>query len=1349
MNFEKTLLDAPIKPKSTVRDNKFYLVPLQKPLKPTPYVPLKPKPKQRRLRIVAPVALPRNRLPMKVDKKVKKLIDEIRPYYTPEAISQFKKDLKFIQKAEITQKKKALKNNALSFDVTIVNNNDPSIQLADTRGNLKEKLKTLIGEKKKGFKFYVTLKVKMRKETEDGTIYAEPYFSSSTMTVTNKDQILEKIVLAEEVILTRIAEWLSEGSGWVVEEILNHYINVASYIPLRGNSYIPLPEELRNSKKGLINLKNEDNKCFLWCHIRHKNPAKKDPQRVKISDKEFVQKLDYSGITFPVQIKDVGKIEKQNSINISIFGYENEKLYPIRISEEKYDDHMDLLYITEGNEKTKSHFVLIQNFDKLMYNFTKHKDTKHFCKRCLHCFSSKNLLERHQPDCFALNGTQAIEMPVEGSKIYFKNHHKMQPVPFVIYADFEAITEKIDTCQPPDSKSYTTTYQSHRACSFGYKVVCHADQCYSKPVEIYRGEDAIEKFIVKMFEEVRSCQSVMREHFNKSLIMTEENERDFKNSITCYICGRRYKMDEKYAEEINGKKPVNGPVRDHCHITGKYRGSAHNFCNLKLRLNPEYIKIPVIFHNLKGYDSHFIMQKIGKMIEDEVVYDIYHQKNDKGNIIECKLTPSIKIIANNFEKYMSFSIGKHLRFIDSFQFMSQSLDKLSSNLLEDRFIYTERETDGDLTLLKKKGVYPYDYMDSFSRFNETELPKRKDFYSILNDTYISEDEYQHAQEVWDAFKIRNLGEYHDLYLKTDILLLVDVFENFRKTCLHHYRLDPSHYMSSPGLSWDAMLKMTKINLDLISDIDMQLFIEKGLRGGISYISHRHGKANNKYMRDFNPEEENSYLMYLDANNLYGWAMSQSLPFGDFKWLEFDFLGKDLPGLDEKGLKKLGIKLKAKEKDYELFPHTAWCKEIPEKGIILEVDLEYPEELHDLHNDYPCAPEKIVVTDDMLSDYCRNIKGLHGNSSGNVKKLVPTLLKKTNYVLHYRNLKLYLNLGLKLTKVHRVLEFSQSTWLKSYIDFNTEMRKDAKNSFEKDFFKLMNNSVFGKTMENLRKRTNIELVTDEERLLKLTAKPTYVSSKIFNENLVGIHTKKERLLLDKPSYVGMCILDLSKTDMYDFHYNYIKKKYPDSQLLFTDTDSLFYHIKTERDVYEDFWLDKNLFDNSDYPKSSKFFFGENKKVIGKFKDEAAGKPILEFVGLKSKMYSYIKEDYEKVQLQITKKDDRLKFQMVEAKDNEKFIKKYVDINNKTAKGVKKNVIKKEIRHSNYIDVLFNKEKMHHQMKSIRSEHHQISSYHLNKVSLSPFDDKRYILSDGITSYAYGNKNIEKNNRITYI
>jgi len=288
---------------------------------------------------------------------------------------------------------------------------------------------------------------------------------------------------------------------------------------------------------------------------------------------------------------------------------------------------------------------------------------------------------------------------------------------------------------------------------------------------------------------------------------------------------------------------------------------------------------------------------------------------------------------------------------------------------------------------------------------------------------------------------------------------------------------------------------------------MQLFIEKGLRGGISYITHRYGKANNKYMQSFNPIKLISYLMYLDANNLYGWAMSQPLPFGDFKWLEFDFLGKDLPGLDKKGLEKLGIKLKAKEKDYELSPHTAFCKEITEKGLILEDDLEYPEELHDLHNDYPCAPEKICITDDMLSDYCREIKNQLEISSGNVPKLITSLRDKGKYVLHYQNLKLYLEHGLKVKKIHRVLEFSQSTGLKSYIVFNTEMRKNAKNEFKKDFFKLMNNSVFGKTMENLRKRTNIELVTNETRLQKIAAEPTFVSHKIFDENLVGVKKRK--------------------------------------------------------------------------------------------------------------------------------------------------------------------------------------------------------------------------------------------------
>ena len=305
----------------------------------------------------------------------------------------------------------------------------------------------------------------------------------------------------------------------------------------------------------------------------------------------------------------------------------------------------------------------------------------------------------------------------------------------------------------------------------------------------------------------------------------------------------------------------------------------------------------------------------------------------------------------------------------------------------------------------------------------------------------------------------------------------------------------------------------------------------------------------------------SYLMYLDANNLYGWAMSQYLPTGGFRWMT------------EKQIDKLDL--------------TKY-KEDSNRGLILEVDLEYPKELHNLHNDYPLGPEKVKVTEDMLSGYCKRIADKYNISTGLVHKLIPTLKNKEKYVLHYRNLQLYTDLGLKVVKVHRALKFNQSAWLKQYIDFNTQKRINAKNAFEKDFFKLMNNSVFGKTMENLRKRVDVRLVTDEKKLMKMTSKPTYVSSKIFNENLVAVHKIKETLTLNRPAYVGMCILDLSKTLMYDFHYNFVKKKYGSkAKLLFTATDSLTYEIKAD-DVYQDFWNDKEKFDNSDYPENSLFF-----------------------------------------------------------------------------------------------------------------------------------------------------------------
>ena len=373
-----------------------------------------------------------------------------------------------------------------------------------------------------------------------------------------------------------------------------------------------------------------------------------------------------------------------------------------------------------------------------------------------------------------------------------------------------------------------------------------------------------------------------------------------------------------------------------------------------------------------------------------------------------------------------------------------------------------------LNLLSRKGIYPYKCMDSPKKLKETHLPPKEVFYSRLNDEGISDENYAHAQKVWKMFEMKNLEDYHNLY-RVDVLLLSDIFENFRNICSKHYNLDPAHYFTAPGLAWDVTLKVNEVELELLSDPDMLLMIEKGIRGGVSTISNRYGKSNKRYMGGrYDASKPTKYITYLDANNLYGWAMTKPLPTDGFKWMDPNELEN--------------------WKNY---------------SCILEVDLEYPRSLHDLHNDDLLAPEQMKVN--------------------KVKKHIPNLGDKEKYVLHYENLKQYESLGLKITKIHRGIKFEGSQWLEKYMALNTILRTTAA-KFEKDFFKLMNNSVFGKTMENIRNRADVKLVNDKIQAEKLSAKPNFDHCSIFSEELVAIHMKKTRLIFDKQVYVGMCILD---------------------------------------------------------------------------------------------------------------------------------------------------------------------------------------------------------------------------------
>ncbi|CAH1737406.1 unnamed protein product [Aphis gossypii] len=424
--------------------------------------------------------------------------------------------------------------------------------------------------------------------------------------------------------------------------------------------------------------------------------------------------------------------------------------------------------------------------------------------------------------------------------------------------------------------------------------------------------------------------------------------------------------------------------------------------------------------------------------------------------------------------------------------MASSLSSLAENLVtpeHDNFRETAKHfVTGDMPLVTRKGVYPYEYTDSWERLEDMSLPRKQDFYSTLTETGIKDNEFEHAKEVWDHFDCKTLGDYSDLYLKIDVLLLADVFENFRDVCMRAYNLDAAHYFTAPGLSFDAMLKFTGQKLQLLHDYDMLLMFENGIRGGLVQASKRYAKANNVKTPGYNETKNKSWIIYQDCNNLYGWAMSQYIPYGGLNWLE-----PTLNGLDD-------------------------LDDTSPIGRVYEVDVTYPQHLHNEHNDLPFLPQNSMP------------------SGSKVRKLMATFEKKDNYIIHYRNLQQAIENGLIVEKVHRVIQLNQSDWLAKYIVLNTEMRKKAKNDFEKDFFKLMNNAVFGKTMQSKRKEMKMELVSCERRLQKLINKCRFKHCTNYNENLNAVSLENKIIRFDKPIYIGFAVLDISKTLMYDYHYN---------------------------------------------------------------------------------------------------------------------------------------------------------------------------------------------------------------------
>ena len=563
----------------------------------------------------------------------------------------------------------------------------------------------------------------------------EAYFRSDVMTILSAHAIDAAVQKAFSDIEKKIEKWTREGSGWTVTKVLNVYLDFAKYTPLKGSSYVDLPTYLRK-KKAIVNVKNKDDECLKWALLSARFPVKKNSDRVTSYINNETD-LNFTGVNFPTPLSQIPKVERLNNLAINVFGYsESAGIHPLYITKDNDKSPINLLLITKVKDgKTNSHYTWIKNFNRLCSAENKHNGETFFCLRCISPHWTQETLEKHLVYCKGVDAPpcHAVfpEMKEDGSPptIKFEKTQHMMKAPYVIYADTESIIHPVDN---PNTDTNTTQTSEHIPCSFAYTVVRSDGRVMSE--KLYRGEDCMDVFFDWLEGELKDIRNNLKNI--RSINMTQKDCQDYHATTTCWICGGEFK--EYNAGDTGGL----WKVRDHDHLTGKYRGAAHSKCNQTLRIDPYHTPIPVFFHNLKNYDAHHLISAVGRTEQKTTTCtdnngEPIMRKDREGKDTDKPVTVTeggISGIVQNMEKLISFSWGQ-FRFVDSYAFLSSSLDRLVQNTPKTDLWITRQPYyypwalrpirqlgEKKFDLVTRKGVYPYEYMDSMERFDETELP---------------------------------------------------------------------------------------------------------------------------------------------------------------------------------------------------------------------------------------------------------------------------------------------------------------------------------------------------------------------------------------------------------------------------------------------------------------------------------------------------------------------------------------------------------------------------------------------------------------------------------------------------
>jgi len=1093
-------------------------------------------------------------------------------------------------------------------------------------------------------------------------------------------------------VLVTFDDFLRHGSGWVLTDCLNVDVEIAECKPLRGSGCLQHKLVYSTQNETLIQSSDDqdvhDGRCFLHAVASYflmqqqieENPnIKKEELRTQSIPQleHFIAANICDNVETPVRVEHISKFEEGNKhldIAINVLYACEKDIIPVSVSRNinaKNIVNLMLMYtqnpilsdssdtsmeLEEGEKEGESvmHYVLIDDMKKLLSWRQKtgehwYTTPKHLCYNCMNCFVRETAFADHVQWCHQESCQRQI-VPQKGTKIKYLKKNKEFKLGYTFFFDFETLQrkpEKVCSCKVSENG------QKDDKCTHKSFIVTEQEAFAYSFVMIDRDGTVVEDLSyvgedadVKFVHLLVEMNDKYTEEIQKvePINMTDKDIEDFATATTCHICEKAL-LDDR--------------VRDHDHMSGSYVGAAHNACNLK---RSECVNIVGFAHNFSGYDSHIVVNAVAKM--------------NLGNAINMSAIPL------NTQKFKMIKLN-NITMLDSMSFLNASLEKLVETLVKSNhpfnIIRQWLDDENKVQKLLQKGVYPYEFVTNLNRVNTTmSLPPKRKFHSRLTGKHISNKDYAHAQSVWETFGCDSLRDYTELYCRADTYQLAEVFTQLRDSVYEEFEIDACHYLSLPMLAKDIMLKHTGVEMELMSDIDMIQFIRTNIRGGLSYVNHRY----------FNKEEESEKkgkpmsLAYVDANNLYGAAMRMPLPLGDYQWMS--------------------------QREIDDFTLAKINENNGARGYILEVTLEYPEDLHIDHSSFPLAPHQMDITEADLSVYASNVmQELTKKKKYKARKLTSTFLKREKYVCHGRNLKLYLEKGLRLVKVHRGISFVQSDFLKSYIDMCTQKRAEAKTKAAGNIMKLLCNSLYGKMIENGSNRMDCRFVMNKKQAVSRNTDPRFKSSMIIAEDFSIAFMGKKETKLNQSWAVGFSILELSKFVMQSLMYDKVKPTFGgEVSVILTDTDSWVLAVPAESSDQAMIMLE-DVMDFSNYPEDHPLHDSCVKNLTGFLKNETPGQEITEVVGVRSKTYA-IKMQDESVSTRC--------------------------------KGVKR-AAKENIMFDSYKKCVTEVAQQNVTQYCIQSKNHINRLLRCKKVAFSSFDDKRYLLC-GIHSVPYGSCLIEK-------